>query len=369
MPSGSPGRQPPGHRRSRQPGDGGVCRHPGPRGHLPVPGAVSGAPSARSPLATGEKEGPRDTGAPSVGGPASQAATGLCLKDGAHWRKHCGHQEKGAGPPRLPGGSWVRAQRKPSKLVFLRLRARAPSPPPCVLSCRPAGTAVKVRPGLAPQLGRPPGGAPGRPPALDGARAPQQPPWSVSELLGLGGDARCPAHGHGQHQQLPAGRAAAAPAQAEAPGEDVHQPVCQRGAETGCHIQGAQARDALDPAPGPAALQTHSGRVQILACCVVLGGSLNLSELQLPHGRGGGLAAHLLGDSDSQRARKYKCPGAAAGRGGDGTPGLCFQPSLCLKKSFILRQVLEFHFERNLQSMVANSTSAFIWTSKYELEI
>lgn len=260
-------------------------------------------------------------------------------------------------------------QQKPSKLVFLRRRARASSPPPCILSCRPAGTAVKVRPDLAPRLCRLPGGAPGRPPALDGARAPRQPPWSVSELLSLGGHARRPAHGHGQHQQLTAGRAAAAAAQAEVPGEDVHQPVCQRGAETGRHIQGDQARDALDPAPGPAALQTYSDRVQILACCVAPGGSLNLSELQLPHGPGGGIATHLLGDSESQRARKYKCPGAAAGREGDSTPGLCFQPSLCLKKSFILSQVLQFNFERNLQSMVANSTSAFIWTSKYELEI
>lgn len=217
-------------------------------------------------------------------------------------------------------------QWKPSKLVFLRRRARASSPPPRVLSCRPAGTAVKVRPGLAPRLCRPPGGAPERPPALDGARAPRQPPRSVSELLSLGGHARRPAHGHGRHQQLPAGGAATAAAQAEAPGEDVHQPVCQRGAETGRHIQGDRARDAPAPAPGPAALQTHSDQVQILACCVVLGGSLNFSELQLPRGPGGGIVAHLLGDGKSQRARKYKCPGAAAGRDGTAPRGSAFSP-------------------------------------------
>lgn len=45
-----------------------------------------------------------------------------------------------------------------------------------------------------------------------------------------------------------------------------------------------------------------------------------------------------------------------------------FQFMLCFRKYFIFSQVLEFNFGRNVQSMVAHSTSSFIWTSKCELE-
>lgn len=56
-------------------------------------------------------------------------------------------------------------------------------------------------------------------------------------------------------------------------------------------------------------------------------------------------------------------------RGEDGAlGGGPFQFMLCFRKYFIFSQVLEFNFGRNVQSMVAHSTSSFIWTSKCELE-
>ena len=197
----------------------------------------------------------------------------------------------------------------------------------------------------------------------------RQPPPSVSELLGLREDARCPVRSHGQHQQLTAGRPAAAPGQAEAPGEDVHQPVCQRGAETGCHIQGNRAEAALS-LPHPTAPQTPSDQVPIPAlppaCCVVLGGPLTFSELQRAVGESSPPSA--LVRLCELRAQTPRPAVVTKRRGEDGALGGPFQFMLCFRKYFIFSQVLEFNFGRNLQSMVANSTSSFIWTSKHELE-
>lgn len=93
--------------------------------------ALLWAPSARSPLATGEREAPQDPGAPSAGGPTHQDATGLRFKDGAHWRRHPRYLEKGTRPPiAVPVGA--RAAEAP-RLVFLGF-GRAERSPPCVLS-------------------------------------------------------------------------------------------------------------------------------------------------------------------------------------------------------------------------------------------
>ena len=82
--------------------------------------ALLRAPSTRPPLAPGEREAPRGPSAPSAGGPTHQAVTGLCFKDGAHWKRHPRYLEKGIQPPiTVPMGT--QAAEAP-KLVFLGLR-------------------------------------------------------------------------------------------------------------------------------------------------------------------------------------------------------------------------------------------------------
>lgn len=146
--------------------------------------------------------------------------------------------------------------------------------------------------------------------------------------------------------------------------------MCQRGAETGHHIQGKRAEAALEPAlprssadalgPGPApCLLCSSGRagepLPSLSCSfswAQQGEQPTVSSGETPQTHG----------TDTQA-----CDGLEEERGGRGSRGP-FQFILCFRKCFIFSRVLEFNFGRNLQGVVADRTSAFIWTSKCELE-